>query len=211
MGNWCDKTKINEVVDCIQQLQQVEVTLGKLIDKYEKQIREQKLKARQKMNNKNDCIRHVRTIRIIKHHKGNLENRLEACMSRRYHLESLNVTKMHIKAIQTTSAAFRHFLKRHDVEKVAEIKDTLEEMIEDACEINDIVARDSFSVDDSEIEDDYKKMLAEIQHPWDSREKKSESDDIVFPQVPFPQVPVWNIGCDIGENVELIPVINDNE
>ena len=74
------------------------------------------------------------TIRIIKHHKGNLENRLEACMSRRYHLESLNVTKMHIKAIQTTSAAFRHFLKRHDVEKVAEIKDTLEEMIEERKE-----------------------------------------------------------------------------
>jgi hypothetical protein len=201
MGNWCDKTKIAEVVDCIQQLQQVEVTLGKLIEKYEKQIREQKMQARNKMNHKGDCMRHVRSIRIIKHHKTNLERRLDACMTRRYHLESLNVTNMHIKAIQTTSATFKHFLKQNDVEKVAEIQDTLEEMIEDACEINDIVAKDSFSVDESDIEEDYKLLLAEIQYPCDIQERKSESGELVFPQVP-----VEKFEIDVAERIELIPV-----
>jgi hypothetical protein len=200
MGNWCNKNNIAQVVECIQQLQQVEVTLGKLIDKYEKQIREQKLQARSKMNNKSDCMRHVRTMRIIKHHKSQLENRLVAGMSRRYHLESLNVTKMHIQAIQTTSATFKQFLNQHDVEKVNEIQDTLEEMIEDACEINDIVAKDSFSVDESEYEEDYQMLLAEVQSPG-----VSEGDGLVFPQVP-----VGDVGGEGGlgeEQVELIPVL----
>ena len=122
-------------------------------------------------------------------------------MTRRYHLESLNVTNMHIKAIQTTSATFQHFLKQNDVEKVAEIQDTLEEMIEEACEINDIMAKDSFSVDESDIEEDYKLLLAEIQYPCDIQERKSESGELVFPQVP-----VEKFEIDVAERIELIPV-----
>lgn len=165
MGNFCNRTKVTQVIDCIQQLQQVEVTLGHLIDKYERQIREHQLEARSKMNWKPDCMRHVRSIRVIRHHKAQLEKRLTACMSKRYQLEALNVTKMHLNAIKNTSSTFEHFLKENQVERVTAIQDTLTEMIEDACEINEVISQEPLDIDDDDIEDDYNSMVAELQFP----------------------------------------------
>ena len=165
MGNLCLRPKVTQVIECIQELQQVEVTLGHLIGKYEKQIREQQLEARSKMNWKADCMRHVRSIRVIRHHKEQLEKRLTACMSKRYQLEALNVTKMHLKAIQNTTSTFEHFLKENQVERVTAIQDTLAEMIEDACEINDVISQEPLDIDDNDIEEDYNSMVAQLQFP----------------------------------------------
>ena len=172
MGNSCwsvfitDRPK-SRVVDCIQQMQKVEKTLSLLIEKYEKQIKEQRQKARQKLYRKDDCKRHVKTIMIIKHHKQKLEDRLNACQNKRYNLESLNVTKMHIDAVKMTSTAFSQFLKDNDIERVEQLKESLTEMIDDACEINDTLTRSEgpFTVDDDEIEEEYKQMQLEIQLP----------------------------------------------
>jgi hypothetical protein len=153
------------VIECIQQLQQVEVMLEHLVAKYEKQIREQRLEARSKLNWKPDCMRHVRTIRVIRHHKEQLEKRLTACMAKRYQLEALNVTKMHIKAIQNTSSTFAHFLKEHQVERVSALQDTLTEMIEDACEINEVLSQETLDIDDEDIEEEYNSMVAELRFP----------------------------------------------
>lgn len=170
MGNVCrhlvtvfQTQPVTQVVECVQELQRVETTLGHLIDKYERQIQEQMGKARTKMNDKTSCMCLVRTIHIIRHHKEQLENRRTACLSKRYQLESLNVTQMHIKAIQTTSATFEHFLKENDIDRVAQIQDTLTEMIEDACEITDIVSTTPVDIDDDEIERDYNAMVASLQ------------------------------------------------
>ena len=45
MGNLCWKHATNQVVECIQQLQQVEKTLELMIQKYETQIKEQQAAA----------------------------------------------------------------------------------------------------------------------------------------------------------------------
>lgn len=167
MGNLCWSKNTNQVVECIQQMQKVENTLALLIDKYETQISEQRRLAKKKLNRKNDCMRHVKTIHIIRHHKKKLEDRLASCLDKRYHLESLNVTKMHLEAVKTTSITFQHFLKQNDIQKVEELKETLTDMIEDACEINEVISSDNgmFSVDESEIETEYEKLCTEIQLP----------------------------------------------
>lgn len=172
MGNSCwsvfrGERQKSRVVDCIQQMQKVEKTLSLLIDKYEKQIKEQKQKARQKLYKSDDCKRHVKTIMIIKHHKKKLEDRLNACQNKRYHLESLNVTKMHIDAVKMTSTAFSQFLKDNDIERVEQLTESLTEMIDDACEINDTLTQSEgpFTVDDADIEEEYRQMQLEIQLP----------------------------------------------
>ncbi len=88
-------------------------------------------------------------------------------MNKRYQLESLNVTKMHIKAVQSTTKTYRQFLDEHDIEKVERLQDTLTEMIEDACEINDTISSPqiAFEIDDDEIEREYNSICAEIQLP----------------------------------------------
>ena len=155
------------VLDCIHQMQSVEKTLGHLITKYDMQIRQEQLKARQKLHRKADCMLHVRTIHIIRHHKKKLEARLTACMSKRYQLESLNVTKMHIQAVKMTSETFQRFLHEHDVERVEALQDTLSEMISDACEISETLQEEvgPLRVDDEELEQEYEALCSEIQLP----------------------------------------------
>ena len=167
MGTLCSKSSTIQVVECIHQLQDVEKTLELLINKYGTQIKNEQRLARTKMHQKSDCMRHVRTIHMIRHHKHNMENRLNACMNKRYQLESLNVTKMHIKAVQSTTRTYRQFLDEHDIEKVERLQDTLTEMIEDACEINDTISsqQNAFEIDDDEIEREYNSICAEIQLP----------------------------------------------
>lgn len=167
MGNLCCIPRSMPVLDCIHQMQSVEKTLGHLIQKYELQIRQEQLKARQKIHRKVDCMLHVRTIHIIRHHKKKLEARLTACMSKRYQLESLNVTKMHIEAVKMTSETFERFLHEHDIQRVEALQDTLSEMISDACEISETLQEEvgPLRVDDDELEQEYEALCSEIQLP----------------------------------------------
>ena len=184
MGNLCWKHKTTQVVECIQQMQQVEKTLNLLIDKYDNQIKEEQQLARRKLRKKNECMRHVRSIHVIRHHKKKLEVRLTACMDKRYYLESLTVTKMHIEAVKTTSRTFRHFLKENDIEKVEQLQETLTDMISDACEINDSLSTETgpWEVDDDDIEEEYSQLCSEIQLPeapihWPNPLEIEESDE----------------------------------
>lgn len=197
MGNLCNQPKVTQVIVCIQQLQQVEVTLGHLIDKYAKQIREQQLEARAKMKWKADCMRHVRSIRVIRHHKNQMETRLTACMSKRYQLESLNVTKMHLKAIQNTSSTFEHFLKENQVERVIAIQDTLAEMIEDACEINEVISQEPLAIEEEDIEEDYNSMMAEL--------ATELATPLATLPLQFPTAPNGPLHRNESKNMELVP------
>jgi phosphate uptake regulator len=125
-----------------------------------------------------------------------MENRLTACMNKRYQLESLNVTKMHIKAVQITTKTYRQFLDEHDIEKVERLQDTLAEMIEDACEINETLTtpQSAFQIDDDEVEREYESICAEVQLPiaptefpsiFPVVESKSESESEELEMVPL--------------------------
>jgi hypothetical protein len=203
MGNACRRLvtvfqtqKVTQVVECVQELHRVETTLGHLVDKYEQQIQEQRREARAKMNNKNNCLRHMRTIHIIRHHKEQLEKRMTACLSKRYQLESLNVTQMHLQAIQTTSATFEQFLKENDIDRVSQIQDTLTEMIEDACEITEIVSTIPLDIDEDDIENDYNEMVAGLQ----------SAPPVEFPSVEFPSVPTAELYNHEQRQLETMPL-----
>jgi hypothetical protein len=193
MGSLCSKSTTTQVIECIHQIQDVELTLQRLIDKYEVQIRTEQRIVRQKIHRKPDCIRHMRTIQIIRHHKKNMEKRLTACMDKRYQLESLNVTKMHIKAVKTTTKTYRQFLNENDIEKVEQLQDTLSEMIEDACEINQVINEtpSMFEVDEDEVQREYDSICAELQ----------------LPKAPTTTPPELQLELKVPE-LELVPLTN---
>lgn len=197
MGSLCPRSATLEVVQCIHEIQTVEQTLERLIQKYDAQIKNEQRLVRTKMHRKADCIRHMRTIHIIRHHKNNMEKRLTSCMNKRYQLESLNVTKMHMKAVQATTKTYRQFLDEHDIEKVERLQDTLAEMIEDACEINETLntTPDAFQVDEDELEREYDSICADLQLPippseFPSYTKNQHSDT----------------QTDDTQNLELVPL-----
>ena len=82
MGSLCPRSATLEVVQCIHEIQTVEQTLERLIQKYDAQIKNEQRLVRTKMHRKADCIRHMRTIHIIRHHKNNMEKRLTSCMNK---------------------------------------------------------------------------------------------------------------------------------
>jgi hypothetical protein len=138
----------------------------------------------------------MRTIHIIRHHKEQLEKRMTACLSKRYQLESLNVTQMHLQAIQTTSATFEQFLKENDIDRVSQIQDTLTEMIEDACEITEIVSTIPLDIDEDDIENDYNEMVAGLQ----------SAPPVEFPSVEFPSVPTAELYNHEQRQLETMPL-----
>jgi len=184
MGNLFARSKAVQIIESIQSLHNVEQTLQALIDKYQKQINEQKSMAKQKMKSKSESLRHVKRILLIRRYQQQLENRMLSLLNKRYTLESLNVTKMHLNAIKQTSTTFKHFLKANDIDKVVDMQETLTEMITDACDINEVISStDSIEgIDEADIENEYLKMVEEI------RDVSQVESQIVFPSVPSQQI-----------------------
>ena len=60
MGNLFIRSKAVQIIESIQSLHHVEQTLQALIDKYQKQIDEQRSKAKQKMKSKSESTRHIK-------------------------------------------------------------------------------------------------------------------------------------------------------
>lgn len=202
MGNKCWTSQTAPIIECIQQLQRVEKTLQNLINKYAKQIKEQQTMARSKMYDKTECIQHIRKIKLIQYHRENLDKRLTNCMAKRYQLESLNVTKMHIDAVKQTSHTFSIFLNNNDVEKVARIQDTLSGMIEDACEINEVLNESTIDVDDSEIEEEYETLCAHIQLPT------VPTESLKYASIEMKDLDENMEMKDLDENMEEVPLTN---
>lgn len=184
MGNLFYKNKAIQIIESIQSLHHVEQTLQALIDKYQKQIDEQRNKAKQKMKSKTESTRYIKRLLLIRQHQQQLENRMLSLLNKRYTLESLNVTKMHLNAIKQTSTTFKQFLKANDIDKVCDMQETLTEMISDACEITEVISStDSIEgIDDDEIEKEYLKMVEE------TRDDSQVKSQIVFPSVPSQQI-----------------------
>jgi len=207
MGNRCCPTSI-QILDCIHQLQDVEKTLQQLINKYDEQILTEKKKILPKIRDKSACMVHLRTIHIIKFHKRNLENRLTSCMEKRYHLESLNVTKMQVKAIKTTTLAFSSFLKQNDIERVEALQDNITDMIDQACEINEVLTRETttLDLDESELEQEYQQLILQDATPFQEMSTQEMSTQEMLSQLPEipaevnPKVPL------LGEQFELVPL-----
>ena len=183
MGIFFGRSKAVQIIESIQSLQNVEQTLQCLIDKYQKQIDEQRSKAKQKMNSKSESTRRLKRVLLIRRHQQQLESRMLSLLNKRYTLESLNVTKMHLNAIKMTSNTFKHFLKANDIDKVSDMQETLTEMISDACDITEVISStDSIEgIDDDEIEKEYQDMLGETQKTNDP------VTQMVFPNIPSRQ------------------------
>lgn len=195
MGNLFYKNKAIQIIESIQSLHHVEQTLQALIDKYQKQIDEQRSKAKQKMKSKTESTRYIKRLLLIRQHQQQLENRMLSLLNKRYTLESLNVTKMHLSAIKMTSTTFKQFLKANDIDKVSDMQETLTEMISDACDITEVISStDSIEgIDDDEIEKEYQDMLGETQ----------KTNDPVT-QMVFPNIPSRQFALESKENEQLL-------
>jgi hypothetical protein len=89
-----------------------------------------------------------------------------------------------------TSNTFKYFLKANDIDKVSDMQETLTGMITDACEINDVISSTDYieGIDNEEIENEYLKMVEEIQNPGFQESLN------VFPSIPSNRPSIDTVG-----------------
>ena len=129
-------------------------------------------------------------------------------MEKRYHLESLNVTKMQVKAIKTTTLAFSSFLKQNDIERVEALQDNITDMIDQACEINEVLTRETttLDLDESELEQEYQQLILQDvlqDEVMSTQEMLSQLPEIPSNEIPSdenPKVPL------LGKQFEMVDV-----
>lgn len=151
------------VMECIQSLKNVESSLQALYNKYDADILEKRSELKAKMrrkDSKSSCMASLRFIKLLESHRDGFQRRLEACVSKRLQLESLQVTALHVDAVKQTTRTFKKFLKENDISKIEKLQDSVQDMIEQAMEINETLGEESpLLVDMDDVEAEYQAML----------------------------------------------------
>lgn len=155
------------IMECMQSLKDVERTLTIMDEKYTKDIANLRDELKRDIRSgqpKRHCMCKLRRIKLFeKNHQG-YQMRLEACISKRLQLESLQVTRQHVDAIKQTTRTFKQYLRENDISKITEIQDSVNDMIEQAMEIQEVLGEESpLLVDDADLEEEFEKLLVETE------------------------------------------------
>ena len=171
-------------MECVQSLKSVERTLTMMNDKYAFQIDELRRKLSQDIRDqrpKRHCMCTLRRIKLFEHHKEGFEKRLEACMSKRLQLESLQVTREHVQAVKQTTKTFKRFVKEHDINKIEQLQESVSDMIDQAMEIQEALGEESpLLMGDDDLEAEFQQLLIETEN---SPERRASVPLIVPPPV----------------------------
>ncbi len=160
------------IQDSIIQLNNVLELLTELDNKYEKEIDIKRTEIKnlcKKNNNKNTKkLFLIKTIKLIEYQRHSIQKRMIACQSKQYQLESLNIAKIQINALKTSSHTFKKFMKDNDINKIEKLQDDFSDLIEQVIEINDIIKDNPSAVDlnldDIDIDYELKRLTHEDYH-----------------------------------------------
>ena len=134
----------------IREMRQVEAALQDMIYKYEKIKTETKIKFREETTKRRKLM-HLRRIKTLEHHITQCEAKLVACMNKQYALEQLEITKMQIEAIKSSTSIFRSFSKYNPLHKIEDLQETMEERLEDLADITDLLTSGTVEFDEDEL------------------------------------------------------------
>ena len=113
---------------------------------------------------KRNLINTMRRVKIVRHYIQLCSNRVENIVAKRYAMEQLNITKMQIDAMKDTSVVFKEFTRLHDVDKVEEMHETLQELTEQVMDINNVFEDDTLVFNDDELEAELNDLIESPRH-----------------------------------------------
>ena len=126
----------------------------------------------------------LRRRKILLNCLSQCENRMTMCTQKQCSLEQLEITKMQLDAIKSTSRIFKRFTSRHTVERVEQLHESMCALQEDMMDISEILEHPA--VTDLDVEDELEELMA------------GETTD---PRLIFPDVPARD--RNEGESVPL--------
>ena len=145
----CFKKPVS-VEKAIKQMRQVEAVLQDMIYKYEKIRTETRVKFKQETTKRRKLL-HLKRIKTLDHHITQCEAKIIACVNKQYALEQLEVSKMQIEAIKSSTSIFKSFSKYNPLHKIEDLQETMEERLEDLADVTDLLTSGTVEFDDDEL------------------------------------------------------------
>jgi hypothetical protein len=169
----------------IKQMRQVECALQDMIYKYEKLRRDARTEF-QSETKKSKKLIHLKKMKMLDHYIRTCENRLAVCVHKQYALEQLEVTKMQVEAIRTSTSVFKRWSKYNPIQKIEDLQDSIEEQMQDLSDITGLLEQTPFELDEDEL-------LAELNQMDIEEQIQEENDQIDHQLNNLPDPPTNNL------------------
>ena len=147
--------------DVITELKQLDMSLREMVYKYDIQLEkinnELKIKVAEKAP-KDRLMVLLRQRKVLRNYLTQCENRMTVCTQKQCSLEQLEITKMQLDAIKSTSKIFKRFTNRHTVEKVEQLQESMCALQDDMMDISDILNQPTLN--DFDVEDELEELMA---------------------------------------------------
>ena len=131
-------------------MRQVEAVLQDMIYKYEKIKTETRARFKTEKTKRRKLM-HLKRIKTLEHHITQCEAKLIACVNKQYALEQLEVNKMQIEAIKSSTSIFKSFSKYNPIHKIEDLQESMEEKLEDLADISDLLTSGTVEFDEDEL------------------------------------------------------------
>ena len=145
----CFKKPVS-VEKAIKEMRQVEAVLQDMIYKYERIKTETKVKFKEEVTKRRKLM-HLKRIKTLDHHITQCEAKLISCVNKQYALEQLEITKMQIEAIKSSTSIFKSFSKYNPLHKIEDLQETMEERLEDLADVTDLLTAGTVEFDEDEL------------------------------------------------------------
>lgn len=160
----CFNSKSTE--DVMLELRNLDNSLREMVYKYEIRLESTNNELKEKVAakaTKDRLIVLLRRRKILRSYLIQSESRMSLCTQKQCSLEQLEITRMQLQAIKSTSSIFKRFTKRHTVERVEQLQDTLCALQDDMMDISEILEQPL--VGDLNVDDELEALMAESELP----------------------------------------------
>ena len=173
-------------IECIQKLREMELILTKMLDRYRSEAVESKEMARNYVRDDQPILAKacLKRCKMLDHQMASIVQRISNCEAKRLAIENMESMSQQVQLTRETTRTFKSFLRKHDIDKIESLQDTLKQAILESCDISDVLQEELTPMldDEDELENELKSMML------------SESIRKSFPSTPevhvqFPRVP----------------------
>ena len=161
-----------------------------MISKYDRQRQRLDDSIREGLRRNEDkstLLQKLKQKKIVVHYMNQCRKRINQVMEKQYAVEQLNLTAMQIAALQETASVFQTFNKKHNIEKIEQLQETMSELTDQVMDINETLGSEPLLDDFDEDE-----LLKELE----SLEPEPAKQIVSFVDVPLEMPKIENTGTE---------------
>ncbi len=149
-----------------------------MVNKYDRQRQRLDDSIRDGLKRNEDksvLIQKLKQKKIVIHYMNQCRQKINQVMQKQYAVEQLNLTAMQIETLQETVGVFETFNKKHNIDKIEELQNTMADLTDQVMDINETIGAEPLLDDFDEDE-----LLKEL-NSFDVQESNQVLDLVEVP------------------------------